>query len=303
MTAAAASPRAVTRGEFDSSRLAVCIDWLSFTCVPQSDHWRHEIAHFLDANFKIGRTWERGGAWRGYEESARCGGVLLAWGGASQRGSVYVDIPGSVCSQCADFVTVGEWLEFLKARITRVDVAGDDFDGNVISVDWALSQYRADGFSQRGTKAAARFIDDMGSGAGRSLYVGKRANGKLACIYEKGRQLGDAASRWCRAEVRWGSKDRLIPFDVLSRPAHYLAGAFPCLSMFAHVTARIRTFKEKARLCYAEVVRNARALSGRAVNAMLAATGGDYAQVVTLLRRSGLPRRLSEADITRLGAA
>jgi phage replication initiation protein len=305
------SPRAVTRGEFDSPRVvpfekkagfAVVIDWLSFTYFPADGHWRHALAHFLDANFKVGRQWERGGAWRGYEQSARVGGCLVAWGGASQRGTVYVDIPGNACSQCSDFRTVGEWLEFLKARITRVDVAGDDFEGNIVTVDWALAQWRGDGFSGRGTKPSAKLIDELNETSGRTLYVGRRANGKLACIYEKGKQLGDALSRWCRFEVRWGSKDRVIPYEVLYRPAHFLAGAFRCAGFFADVVERIRTFKERASISYGRMVQVARLHCGRAINAMLQVSQGDLGAVVSLLRRSGLPARLDAADMMRLTA-
>jgi phage replication initiation protein len=307
-----AAPRAVTRGEFDSPRVvrfekkvgfAVVIDWLSFTYFPADGHWRHALTHFLDANFKIGRQWERGGAWRGYEHSARLGGCLVAWGGASQRGTVYVDVPGAVCAGCDDFRVVGEWLEFLKARITRVDVAGDDFDGAIVTVDWALAQYAADGFSGRGTKPTAERIHFPGSPErGQTLYVGSRKNGKMACIYEKGKQLGDALSRWCRFEVRWGCKDRVIPYEILSRPAQFLAGAFRCVGFFSTVVERIRTFKDKATISYGRMVAIARMHCGRAVNAMLQVAQGDLGAVVNLLLRSGLPSRLDAGDMMRLTA-
>ena len=231
------------------------------------------------------------------------GGALVAWGGASQRGSVYVDIPGAVCAACDDFATVVEWLEHINGRLTRVDIAGDDFTGDVVSVDWALAEFRAGGFSRTGRTPSAKFIDDMGGNTGRTLYVGKRANGKLACVYEKGKQLGDAVSRWCRVEVRWGCKDRVIPYAMLLRPAEFLAGAFPCTAFFATVKERVRTFKERARISYGRAVAIARQHAGRVVNAILVATHGDIGEVVTLLRRSGLPSRLNPADMARLAGA
>jgi DNA relaxase NicK len=149
----------------------------------------------------------------------------------------------------------------------------------------------------------AEFIDFPGSShKGRTLYVGKRSNGKVACIYEKGKELGDKLSQWCRVEVRWGCKDRIIPYAILSRPAEFLAGAFPCISFFAPVSERVRTFKQRAVISYGRMVAVARLHCGRAINAMLEVTSGDLGEVVTLLRRAGLPSRLDAADMMRLTA-
>ena len=55
-------------------------------------------------------------------------------------------------------------------------------------------------------------------------------NGKMLRIYEKGKQLGDSESPWVRVEAELRNKSRVIPWDALTRPGSYLAGAYPCLA-------------------------------------------------------------------------
>jgi len=295
------TPRSVTRGENPPAGLAVCLDWLAFTFVPVGEEWRGEVAHFLRANFGV-TAWEDRGGWQGYECSARVEGALVAWGGVAQRGSVHVELSGSVCGGCDDWPTVVEWLEVMDARLTRVDVAGDDFDSSRLSVAWGIAQHRERGFQvgAQGRPPSARLISDLDGLAGDTLYVGKRENGKLLRLYEKGKQLGDVTSRWCRAEVEWRAKDRVLSFDMLVRPAVYLAGAFPCLAFFSEVVISIRAFRVRAVLSYARMIAIARQHAGRAVNAVLQVTGGNLGECVSLLRRSGLPARINRAEIASL---
>jgi phage replication initiation protein len=291
------APRAVTRGE----RYSVSIDAVSIVAFPPDGHWRHGVAHFLKANFGVS-GFEQGGGWRGYECSARVGGVIVAWGGEGQRGTVLIDIPGSVCAACSDWSAVREWLEVMNARLSRVDIAGDDFEGESVNLEWARSCMLAGGFSNGGRPPSFQLITNF-QGEGDTLYVGKRGNGKLARIYEKGKQLGDPLSGWCRFEVEFRSKDRVLPLDMLTRPGAYLAGAFPCVAFFAGVRESLRTSRERVSVSLGRAVEVARLHCGRVVNAVLLTNGGDVGDVVSLLRRSGLPRRLNAADMTRLLAA
>jgi DNA relaxase NicK len=48
--------------------------------------------------------------------------------------------------------------------------------------------------------------------------VGKRKNGKLLRVYEKGKQLGDESSPWVRWELELHNRDRVIPWEVLLEP-------------------------------------------------------------------------------------
>ena len=291
------APRSVIRGE-SRVALSVCVDWLAFTCFP-GESWREELRHFLRCNFGLD-GWDERRGWQGYECSARVDGAIVAWGGEAQRGSVHVEIPGSSVAQCRGWPAVIEWLECMRARLTRVDIAGDDYEAQRVSVAWGLDQYRNGGFVTQGRPPSGRLISDLEGVAGDTLYIGKRENGKLLRVYEKGKQLGDALSKWVRCECEWRAKDRVLSFDMLLRPAEFLAGAFPCLSFFADVQTRVRAFRDRAHLSYQKMVAVARQHAGRALNAILMVTGGDVGAAVSLLRRSGLPARLNAAEMGAL---
>jgi DNA relaxase NicK len=286
-------------GTNSDAPLAVSLDWLAFTFLPHSNHWRDEVAHFLRCNFGL-TGWDERGGFQGYECSASVDGAVVAWGGESQKGSVHLSLPGSCLRGCDDFSSVVEWLENWRAKLTRVDIAGDDFLGERVSFAWGVAQYQAGGFSGRGTKPFAKLITHPDDTTGNTLYVGKRENGKLARLYEKGKQLGDAMSRWCRFEVEWRAKDRVLSYDMLTRPAEYLAGAYPCASFFAGVKASVRTFKQRAVISYQRAIAIARQHAGRVVSAILEVTHGDMGAVVTALRRAGLPTRIDRTEIAAL---
>src|SRR6185436_18889339 len=86
------------------------------------------------------------------------------------------------------------------------------------------------------------------AGSGRSFYVGSRQGGKLCRVYEKGKQLGDAESKWTRAEVELHAKDRVIPWDAVTEPVKYLAGSFPFFAFLSLVAERIRTIKRATEI-------------------------------------------------------
>jgi phage replication initiation protein len=143
----------------------------------------------------------------------------------------------------------------------------------------------------------------MPTGKGRTLYVGRFANGKGLCIYEKGKQLGDVSSPWVRWELRLGSKDRLIPLDALTRPAQYFAGGYDCLEEIASAAAeRIRTIKHTAIKSLDRLVTYARQSYGKLVSVLLEHHEGDCAAVAAALRLRGVPASLSPAWVAAQAA-
>jgi len=123
----------------------------------------------------------------------------------------------------------------VNPKITRCDLAHDDFEGKYISVDIADLWDNLDGFWCGGR---APIIQHVGawkrpSGKGRTLTVGDRTSGKYCRIYERGKKEGDPKSPWTRAEVEFKSKDRHIPLDILLSPSQYFLGAYPCFEWLA----------------------------------------------------------------------
>jgi phage replication initiation protein len=292
----------------DQARTSVAlIDALAFTVVPPegcAPQWlQRQMEHFLEvASVKEGR-----GCF-GFKHSARFGdGVgLIAWGGKSQRGRVYFSIQGQGCSMVKDWPALAAWLELNCATIKRVDVAYDDFDGETISIAWATAQYERGGFNAGGRRPKHQVFGDWldgGSGSnGRTFGVGSRACGKYCRIYEKGKQQGDPKSRWTRIEVEWRAQDRLLPYDVLTRPGQYLAGAYPCLRSLSVEQSRIKTLAKASTITFERAMDNARQQTGKLVHLMMRVFGGDYAAVVDHLKREGTPARIDPFSYHLRGA-
>lgn len=228
------------------------------------------------------------------------GGVVYAFGGP--RNTAFVSFPGEACA-----LIRGRWPAFvalfrdaLGGRITRWDGAVDDYAG-VHSVDAAVALYLQGDFNltnkRPGCKSAGNWIDPDGSG--RTFYIGKRRNGKLLRVYEKGQQLGMPTSPWVRWEVEFHNVDRVIPWEVLLEPGRFLAGAYPALAWAHGAGSRIQTIRRSDEISYAHLVKHARRTNGRLVNVMME-RGGDAAEVVAALRRDGVPKRLSLSEVLNL---
>ena len=270
------------------------IDALAFSVTPPEFHsytWvLEQMAQFLD----LGSIEFRRGLF-GFQRSARLGGGagVIAWGGESQNGRVYLSLMGQGCSRISNWPGLAQWLEDHKAAIKRVDVAHDDLEGKAINVEWAVDQYRSDGFNAGGRRPRTECIGDwLNRVYGRTLGIGSRESGKYCRIYEKGKQLGDTQSGWTRVEVEWRAQDRYIPYDVLTRPGHYLAGAYPCLAFLKEEQSVIKTIAKGAQIAFDRAVENAKQTCGKLVNLMLVVAGGDCGEVVERLRRPGVPARV-----------
>lgn len=97
-------------------------------------------------------------------------------------------------------------------KISRIDLAHDDFKGEYSSFDWANEQESNDMFLLPKTRnrpactIAGEFKHGDPQNKGLTLYVGSRKNGKVIRCYEKGKQLGDKSSPWFRSELEIHAK-------------------------------------------------------------------------------------------------
>lgn len=183
-------------------------------------------------------------------------------------------------------------LGALDARLTRVDIAADDFAGKW-PISWALDRYNEGSFDKRGQRPKARLIDDMGNRTGKTLYIGSRTSEQQLRIYEKGREQGDKDSPWMRYEGEFhASNRRELPLDMLIDPAPYLVGAYPVLDFVDGIGERLRIATEQVIANCKRAVENFRRQYGPMVNALLHASGGDEALLSRLLvgtARASLP--------------
>ncbi|MCV3285673.1 replication initiation factor domain-containing protein [Aeromonas veronii] len=273
------------------------VQWLDHLC-------RAELTQFMDMlNHDIGvpipaprfSLRERKGGLYGYSASADilldglmpCG--VVAWGAINH--GVMVSFSGAGCD-CLDFVALRRVLSTVAGvRITRVDIALDDYDGRVIKYVGAVDAAESGLFNpQRGQLPSWMAIQSgsiipslakelskrfgLIADKGCSFYVGSRKNGKCGRIYEKGLQMqSEDFPHWVRAEGELHNKDREIPLDVLDYPDDYFAGMYPAFEQWLSalqtedvIPTRVITFKNKFKTCRDNAVHNMSRMAGRLIN-------------------------------------
>lgn len=180
---------------------------------------------------------------------------IMAWGGESQKGTVYVSLMGAGCELISSMQHFADTFIALDAVLTRVDTAIDDYDG-VFTLDDVKQWYAAGVMATSSAWPKYKYISDENeycnsgmSFGGSTIYVGKKENGKEMCMYEKGKAMGDAFSNWLRFEVRLYKKDRILPWDMIVNPTNYVRGFCPAFdaafSVVSLITDRIKTIKKK----------------------------------------------------------
>ncbi len=302
-------PRVVTTGgNYFPSKLKqntiAHIDWLAFTVTLSESQDLYPLVKVLRQFLPRINVESAGKGWQGYQERHNIKHTdfesdlgFIAHGGKNQRNTATIQLNAQACALITDWLSLKIWCELNAKKITRVDLAHDDISGGTLTIDRAI-QWLKDGlFSNNGTREGltavkGRLIDDLGSGDGKTLYIGNRKSGKMLRIYEKGKQLGDASSPWVRVELELKDKDRIIPWDVLINPSHYLAAAYPCLNFLSATQHKIKTVKKSVEVSLDSAIHHLRNMGGMLINIMMHQHGGDAFTVVNTLKRDGIPKRL-----------
>ena len=170
-----------------------------------------------------------------------------------QRNTVSITVSGNGLSMAQNGWEF-QLFKFLenaqRGKITRIDLAHDDIKGEYLNVYELDKLESAGGFHCGGARSSVRHDGNWKykdpNNQGLTLYVGNRTSGKMMRAYEKGKQLGEANSKWTRVEVEYKSTDRNIPFDVLLNPSAYFMGAYPCFeTLFQFETSKKVETKRK----------------------------------------------------------
>lgn len=303
LPAATQSPHIVIRGESTKEQTTpqntlALIDWLSFTLYSDSFHKSLSyLEKYFENLFRIspGQWTPSKSGYHGYKHKINIGSYgFIAYGGESQKDTIHVSINGGGCKVIEDWTLIRLIGEEENWLIKRADLAHDDFKAKYIDVDRAMEWYEEGLFTSKGRPPKRRLIDDFDSGEGRTFYVGNRANGKLLRVYEKGKQLGDKESPWVRAELELRAKDRVIPWDALTRPENYLSGSFKALQYLSENQSRLKTTQREATTKYETMKKWLRMAGGKALNTMIEVERGDISTVIEQVIRDGYPSRLSD---------
>lgn len=146
----------------------------------------------------------------------------------AQNNTIHACIEGHACTFAAAGWNqrLAEIVDKHEATLTRADLALDLFEGG-IDMSTLKDTYLSGGFDVRGRRPKTSVQGDWINDRERSFYVGCRKSGKETNIYEKGDQLfgRDSNSPWIRIELRYGNAHRVLPSDMLRRPADFFAGA------------------------------------------------------------------------------
>ncbi|QIZ61746.1 replication protein [Acinetobacter indicus] len=212
----------------------------------------HAIENFLDHHlyeiFGFGLSQKREKGMHNYKFSYELQDMMgmVLYGHSSKRISIQINGTGCALARKGwqhrlyEFLNsykVVNQVEFgcVKPKITRCDLAYDDFEGKYITVDIADDWDDVGGFwcGGRQPKVEKHGAWKRPSGKGRTFSVGDRTSGKYCRIYERGKKEGSPLSPWTRAEVEFKSKDRYIPLDILLSPSKYFLGAYPCFEWLA----------------------------------------------------------------------
>ncbi|MCA3080228.1 MAG: replication initiation factor domain-containing protein [Rhodocyclaceae bacterium] len=223
--------------------------------------------------------------------------ALICWGGDRQRATVNVQINGKGCALIEDWARVRDWIDSRDGKLTRVDTAVDFMDGEH-NVDSFFELFKSGGFNWNNAPKH-RLAGPWGvdTNEGRSLYIGKKENGKECCVYEKGRQLMPGDSPWNRLEVRWFAKDRILPLDMLCSPSEYLAGAYPCMSdVMTGDGKRIATEQPEYDMTAHRYTEYLKRCAGKIIHTLRATYTTD-ADMLDQLAVVGIPKRLRKASL------
>jgi phage replication initiation protein len=171
--------------------------------------------------------------WSIHRNGSECGWVgFLSSGDSprqqSQAQTIHANLYGSACTfaQHGWNDRIAAIVDKHDAKLTRADLALDFFDGG-IELEAIKTDYLAGLMDSGGKRLKCNMVGDWANGAERSFYIGSKEAGKQTNIYEKGDQLfgRDAHNPWCRIELRYGNKLRVLSSDMLRRPADFFAGA------------------------------------------------------------------------------
>lgn len=214
----------------------------------------------------------------------------IAFGGEHQRDTYLVELSGAGCALIEDWQEFHRRLDDDGVRLTRVDVAFDDFKG-VHHLGHVRQWYDAGEFTSNGRPPA---IQECGweDGTGKTLYVGKNKGNQQLCAYEKGKQLGDPSSPWVRFEARFGAKYRDIPRDILLKPGEFFVGHYKVFEgIVSDAGQRMRTHVKRASSSLIKAMFNARRQYGGLLELLRrnATNTADYGRMVELLTKPKLP--------------
>ena len=304
-TAKRPCPPALTGGE--SLQTKAKVDWCSLTWLPEPDeHVPMTVHAMLNTLVTGGCLGEEVHGLLGYEfgaifyvpiDGTPVQIARVDFGGHNKGGRARLDISGTGCSRITSWKRFQNWLtEWEAVTLTRVDLAADFLNGEY-GVEDAVSWYQNGDFNAGGRNPRHSLVGDwLNPQHGRTFEVGRRANGKMLRAYEKGRQLGQRLSRWCRFEVELRNIDRDLPMNILTDCTTYFAGAYKALQLMVHEAAtRIETHQKEGEISLQHMVDYCKSSYGQLIHVLRAKF--TPLELIEQVSRIGVPKRLEKSAL------
>ena len=256
--------------------------------------------------------------WIIQRNETECGWVgFLASGDSpkqqAQAQTIHANLFGSACTFALPGwnTRIADLIDELDAVMTRADLALDFFDGFPGGIMAIFDAYRAGLCDVGGRRLKSSCVGDWANSNSRSFYFGSREAGKITNCYEKGDQLfGPGVTGWLRAELRYGNKLRVLPSDILRRPADFFAGASDWHTQALALADKCPPLPEKVKTIprlpldtvEAEAYRNikwAMSTAAPTIAALFTHLGEDFLEFVTSKQLPGRLRKFSPLELGR----
>jgi len=304
-------PPRLTGGESPRSAEDVAIDWFSATFLPESydldvgaEVWellKRVIGSVSGVTAPPTKGYAQGCKFyvRSFGQQVNIG--RCDWGGDLHLGRARLELFGSGSSVVKHWWGVLDWLDDQdEVKITRVDLALDFLEGEFgikDGVQWLKEGLFNNGGRNPRHSTPGDWLSEQPT-HGRTLEIGRRENGKMLRVYEKGRQLGRQDSKWVRFEVEIRNNDREIPLDVLRNPGKYFAGAYKALEGLSdHAPCKIATQQKEGEITVERMSEVVRTQYGPFFHVLRASLSAE--QVLDALSRPGVPRRLERSAVVK----
>lgn len=268
------------------------IDWVNFSVAEETwcktareqlisdEQFIHEASRQLDKIFGFGITEKCSTGKNFFRESWVLGDRMgfVCFGGQKSKMGIILSGHGCLHALPGWEVRLHDFLTKVAVdpKISRIDLAHDDFEGAYLSVDWAREQWAANRFSFKvgGRPPEIQRLGnwDRPSGRGRTLTIGMRSSSKFVRFYEKGRKEGDKESNWCRCEIEFKNTNTVIRAEVLLNPSEFFKGAYPCMEDFE----KFDTIGDGTRF---EIKRRAAVINHDAAESWMKTQVGKYMRV------------------------
>lgn len=196
-----------------------------------------------------------------------------------------------------------QWfLKCVSGWLTRIDLAYDDYEGEIYPVRTMREKASEGAFQRQGRppKVELRGPWDQNDpdDSGLTLYIGSRASGKLTRIYEKGKQLAIEGSDWVRFECELHSGTFQLLLDMLTSPTKYFTALYPCCEWVEQGGERC-PMTYKARSAVSTIQQSIDCVRHQFGGhlAFLRQNYSDTELLDLLVRKDGIPARLKSVDV------